>query len=230
MARRRRYFSLKASVLRRVRDEKVMSLHALLDLVHGQGIGAFGTEQVDLEDERILGHALFQDVAQRRVGDEAAVPVGFAVDHHRRKAGRQGAGRHDVFRTDDAVLFERVEIDEITVADIDGAETEAHRAAIDAVEIDMVEQGLAQRRGVVEAGRLGRARRIEPRGQEPRPEKARHADGQAHQPAELAVAEFGRPPGRASGFRRGSRCRGWPRKRARRRHGLRARCRRSGRH
>ncbi len=166
-------------------------LDAFLDLVHVGRFGPHGAEQVDLEDQGILGDAGIQNVAERRVGDQPAIPVGFVVDHHHGETRRQRGRGHDVLGRDDMALILGVEIDEIAGAHLGGAETQTDLAAIDAVEIDVVEQGLAQRRGVVEADRLGRARLVEPGRQEPRPEHALDAVGGRPPAAQRAVIQFG---------------------------------------
>jgi hypothetical protein len=58
-----------------------------------------GAEQVDLEDQQVI-HDVVEHVVEWRVGGDAAIPKMFAVDFDRRKAGRQRAGSHDMFRTD----------------------------------------------------------------------------------------------------------------------------------
>src|SRR5262249_42953580 len=47
-------------------------------------------ENVHLDDERAHPRQIIQHIQHRRIAHDAAVPVVLAVDHHRRKAGRQG--------------------------------------------------------------------------------------------------------------------------------------------
>src|SRR5450756_2118004 len=76
-----------------------------------------GAEQIDLEDQQVIGDLGVQHIVERGVGGDAAVPVMLAFDLDRRKARRQGAGGHDVLRPDLLALlleFEIVEISEVT--------------------------------------------------------------------------------------------------------------------
>ena len=94
--------------------------------------------------------AILEDMLQRRVGDQAAVPVIVGADLDHRQRRRQGAARHDVLRDDFGLRA--VEIDEVAVPHVDRADGVAHRRAVEEVEIDQAEQRLPQRRGVVEGG------------------------------------------------------------------------------
>src|SRR5215471_11053737 len=71
--------------------------------------------QIDLEGEGVLPRAALEDPLQRRVGDEAAVPVEFTLDLRSRKAGRQGAAGHYVLRA--YPVGGVVEIDEVAATD-----------------------------------------------------------------------------------------------------------------
>ena len=51
--------------------------------------------RVDLDQQQVARAAVLDQHRERRVGDEAAVPIGFAVDHHRRVHLRQAGRRHD---------------------------------------------------------------------------------------------------------------------------------------
>ena len=57
----------------------------------------FGFQRWTGEDQRIAARIVVEHRLDRRVGKDAAVPVEFAVDAHRRKGRRQRARRHDVF-------------------------------------------------------------------------------------------------------------------------------------
>ena len=70
-----------------------------------------------------------------------------------------------------------VEIGEIAGADVHRADAEAGLAGVDAIEIDQPLERRLERRGVVEAERLGRARRIEQRPRHARAEEAADAEG-----------------------------------------------------
>src|SRR5262245_35004324 len=110
--------------------------------------------QVDLEYERVQAGIALHHPLQRRVRDETAVPIEFAIHLDGGTAGRQRPARHDVLGPDR--VGGRVEIHEVAAADIDGADTEPHLAGIDAIEVDESFQRAAQRGGVVPAGGLHR--------------------------------------------------------------------------
>ena len=105
-------------------------LLALGRVDQGPGHRSARGEQVDLEDHEVAPALLVEDVLQRRVRDEAAVPVGLALDLDRREARRQGAGGHDVLRADP--VAPGVEVGEVAGADVDGADAEAGRPRVDA--------------------------------------------------------------------------------------------------
>lgn len=66
---------------------------------------------------------------ERRVGDQAAVPVMGAIDLDCRKAGGQGTARHDVLRDDVPVLA--VEVAKIALLHIDRADRKANAPLVD---------------------------------------------------------------------------------------------------
>ena len=119
--------------------------------------------------------SLVEHVVERRVRDEAAVPVMLAVDLDRRKSWRQCARGHDVLRAD--LLFRVVEIGEVAGAHVHRADAEAHVLLVDEVEVDQPRQRLAQRRGVVVADRLRRAAWPQRCRRHARREEAGHAEG-----------------------------------------------------
>jgi hypothetical protein len=73
-------------VLWRVREEYMMSLCRAEHVLHVARQHAARAEQVDLEDERVEVVVLVEQVLQRRVRDDAAVPeiVGADLDHRQR--------------------------------------------------------------------------------------------------------------------------------------------------
>jgi len=109
---------------------------ARVRLDHVAGQVTAGTPQVHLEGERILPRLGVEHPLQRRVGDDAAVPVVLAVDLDRWETRRQGAARHDVLRPDPMGLV--VEVDEVPGFDVDRADAESLLLGIDAVEVDQL--------------------------------------------------------------------------------------------
>ncbi len=97
-----------------------------------------------------------------------------AVDLDRRKAGRQGAGSHDVFRPDGFAPI--VEIGEVAGANIDRPDAQPDVLGVDPVEIDQPLQRGLQGHGVIDAERFGGAGRIEDRGRNSGGEEARRAE------------------------------------------------------
>ena len=90
---------------------------------------------------------------ERRVGNEAAIPINFAVNFGGRESGRKGAAGHDVRRADATGRI--VEKSQISGLHIRCADAEAHGAGVDPVEIDKAfERGL-QRGGIVKAKGVG---------------------------------------------------------------------------
>ena len=177
----------------------------------GQIAGKFAARapEIHLKRERVLARALLDHPLQRRVRDEAAVPVEFAFDLHRRKAGRQRSARHHVLGPDRVRGV--IEIDEIAGAHVHGADAEAHPARIDPVEVDKPLQRAFQVLGLVEARRLKGAVRVQPGSRQPRREKARgpteESAGRAHLVEERArEVAFG---GDAYGGQWTSRAAGW---------------------
>ena len=141
---------------------------------------------------RGLGHPL-----QRRIRDEAAVPILLAFDLDRRKARRQRTARHDMLRPDG--VSGGVEIDEIAGPDIDGARAEARHPGIEAIKIDQALQRSLERFGVIEAGRRERAARLQPGHNRSRGEEAACADTREQIGAHLVERDcvcgrFGRDP------------------------------------
>ncbi len=136
---------------------------------------AAGAPQVDLEGERVLARPGIEHPLQRRVGDDAAVPVELAVDLGGGKARRQRAAGHDMGGGDLVRLV--VEIGEVAGPDVGGADAEAGLARIDPVEIHQALEQRLERRDVVEAEVPGIAGRREDRRRKARLEEA----GCAHQ-------------------------------------------------
>ena len=87
---------------------------------------------------------LFEQMLQRRVRDDAAVPEMVGADPDHRQGRRQRAAGHHVLRLD--LLVAIVEIDEVAGQHVDGADRKADLALVDDGEVDELEQRLAQRR------------------------------------------------------------------------------------
>ena len=111
---------------------------------------AAGAEQVHLEDQRVLRAAIIEQMLQRRVGDQAAIPVVVFADADHGQGRRQGAAGHDMFRSDFDIRI--VEIGEIGGLDIDRADRETDSTGIDEFEVNQFFQGSMQRRGIIERG------------------------------------------------------------------------------
>jgi hypothetical protein len=111
------------------------------------GQHAAGAEQVDLEHERVPPIVLVEQMLQRRVGDDAAVPEMIGADTHHLQRRQQRAAGHHMFGLDHFLLV--VEIEEVAGQHIDRADREVDVGLIDQVEIDELQEGLARRRGVV---------------------------------------------------------------------------------
>ena len=133
-------------------------------------------EEIDLEDLQIArGVVDVQHMLQRRVGDEASVPVMATVDLDRRKAGRQSAGGGDMAGIEPGLAI--VEIGEIAGADVDRPQAEPGLAIIEEIEVNEPFQRLHQGLGVIGAYpqvRIGQ--QLMGRGQARRKE-ARNAEG-----------------------------------------------------
>ena len=109
---------------------------------------------------------------QWRIGNQAAVPVELTFHLDRRKAGRQRATRHHVFRLDGPIFG--IEVHEIAAAHIHGTDGQAHLVGIgvEVIEIDEPLERAAQFARVVVARRLDRAGRLEVRRRHPRFEES----------------------------------------------------------
>ena len=113
---------------------------------------------VHREDQRRAARIVLEDHFGRRVGENAAVPIELAVDAHRRKRGRQRAGRQDV--VDGDRLLAAVEIAHHAGAHMRRPDREPWRAAVDQREVDQFAERFAQRRGGVEARAIGSERHM----------------------------------------------------------------------
>src|SRR3546814_8149340 len=89
--------------------------------------------EIDLEGQGVAPRLAVEDPRERRIRDHAAVPVVLAVDLHGGKAGRQGAGGHEVFRSQPALGG--VEVDEVAAAHVHCADADPHIAGVEAVEV-----------------------------------------------------------------------------------------------
>ncbi|HZZ66991.1 MAG TPA: hypothetical protein VFE18_02355 [Phenylobacterium sp.] len=159
-------------------------LLALAGVLHRAGKRTAGAEQIDLVDVQVFQLRLVEDVFQRGVGDQSAVPVPLAIDLDGRQAGRQGAGGHDVRRPDLLVLV--VEVGEVAGADVDRAYAEARRPGVDPVEVDQALERGPERGRVVVAQLLGAPGQQERRYGAGR-EEPRHA--RSHGPADARITQ-----------------------------------------
>src|SRR5580704_19247714 len=108
------------------------------NLEHAPRKVASRAPQIDLKGQGIAAWLALDDPLQRRVGHQPAVPVMFALDLDRWKAGGKGGGGHHVLRFDR--VRRGVEVDEISRPDIDRSHAEAEQARVEAVEIDQALQ------------------------------------------------------------------------------------------
>src|SRR5436309_4934268 len=138
------------------------------------------TEQIDLEDQKVVVDFGIQYVIERCVGGDAAVPEMLALDDNGGEAWRQRAGCHDMFRPD--LLAELLELEIVEILEVAGghtyrADAEPRLQIVDAVEIDQMLQRFSQRGCVVIALRLRAALRPQRRRGKTRREKPGNAEG-----------------------------------------------------
>ena len=141
--------------------------HHVLDVARQ---GPAGAEQIDLEHQRVDAVVEVEQILERRVRHDAAIPEMVGPDLHHRQGGRQGAARHHVLGLYSVLLV--VEVDEVAVEHVDRPHRQARLLLVDQREIDQLQQGLAQGRVVVVAGCRFRARKTEPRARISRREEA----------------------------------------------------------
>ena len=108
------------------------------------------------EHDGIAPRIVVEHDLDRRVGIEAAVPIGIAVDADRREARRQRAGGEHMVERDRHVAA--VEIMHLAGAHIDGADGQPRLLGVEAIEVDQVAERLAQ----IVDGVEGRAARRRP--------------------------------------------------------------------
>src|SRR5262249_8868261 len=89
---------------------------------------------------------------ERRVGNDPAIPIIFAIDLGGWKAGRQRAAGDDMRRGNP--VGGRVERDEVPGPHVDRADAQARSADLDAIEIDEALERGPQRRYLVVADRV----------------------------------------------------------------------------
>ena len=107
-------------------------------------------EDVDLKDHTTAARRIIHHVLQRCVGKESSVPILFAVDLDRGKAGRQRAAGHDVLGTDRDLRA--VEIGKVAGQHVDRTDAQPHvPRVVDPVEIDQPLQRPLERGGLVVA-------------------------------------------------------------------------------
>ena len=113
---------------------------------------------------------------QRRVGNESAVPIVFAVDFGGGKAGRQRAAGDDVLRAH--AMGGGVETGEVSGPHVHRADAEPHEPGIEEIEVHQpLERGL-ERSGVVVADPIGAAAGPQRRRRQTRTEKMRRSEHQ----------------------------------------------------
>ena len=121
---------------------------------------------VDLHQQDVVGGGFVEQREQRRVADIAAVPIGLAVDLHRRKDGGQAGRRQHVIGRQLGAF----EDPGLAGPDIGGGDEQLHLpAGAHALEVDQLAQRVAERVDV-ERVPLGGAERAGPR-VEPRPRR-----------------------------------------------------------
>jgi len=138
--------------------------------------------EVDLKNERVrqtlAGHARVRHKPlKRRIRDEAAIPIVFALNLDCGETGRQRAARHHMLGSDH--LRPGVEIDQVAAAHIHRAEAETRVMLfrVYTVEVDEALKRRSQRPRVIVARRLDGTGRMKPRIGDSRPEEARRSGG-----------------------------------------------------
>src|SRR5829696_7242910 len=71
-------------------------LLAVEDLPHGFRLATFRVPDMDGEDHAAAARHVVEHRLDRRIGEDAAVPVELAVDTHGGEGRWKGAGRHDM--------------------------------------------------------------------------------------------------------------------------------------
>mmetsp|Transcript_30435 Transcript_30435/g.55689 ORF Transcript_30435/g.55689 Transcript_30435/m.55689 type:complete len:214 (+) Transcript_30435:1235-1876(+) len=129
------------------------STRVLNILLPGHGCGHIGrqitpgAEQVHLHGQRFAFATVVQHILQRRVGNNAAIPVGFTFNHHRREGGWQSTAGHDVLGADALMVI--IEIHRVAGAHLHRPHRETHRFGVDPVEIHQPLERAPQRCRVV---------------------------------------------------------------------------------
>src|SRR5271156_1161819 len=138
------------------RDLTCDAARILYVLMAGEGVrhrGWLGAEripEVDGEDERVPARVVVEHHFRRRVGENAAVPVEFAIDANGGKRWRQGARGHDI--PDAERPIPAVEIAHLAGPYVRGADRQARLSPIDQIELDDLGERALQWRGRVVAG------------------------------------------------------------------------------
>ena len=133
---------------------------------------AFCAPQVDLNGKRVSPRPIIEYPLQWCVGNEAPIPIIFAVNLSGGKTGWQLAARNDMRRAD-AMSF-GVEVHEISSAHIHRTDAQAHASGVDAIEVhEALERGLQRgyvivADGIRTASSAPQARWRKPRGKEMR--------------------------------------------------------------
>ena len=158
--------------LRPVQQRDVFEIggHPLHDVEHVAREIALCIPEVDLEGEGVAARLGIDHPLQRRIGNEAAVPILLAFDLYRRKTGRQRAAGHDVLWPDGVGRV--IETDEVAGSDVDRACAEARHPGVESIKIHQTLQRIPERLRIVEAGRPERPARLQPGHQRARREES----------------------------------------------------------
>ena len=119
-----------------------------------------GAPKIHLERECVLARTEFERPLQRRVGNEAPVPVKFAVDFDSWKARRQRAAGKNVARVDR--LRRCIEILKVAGAHIHCAGRIPRAAPVQALEVNQLRKRFTQGACVVIARGVERTVRLKP--------------------------------------------------------------------
>ena len=102
------------------------------------GIGTVGTPEMHGENQSAAAGIVIEHCFDGGVRQDAAVPIEFVVDQHRRKRGRERSGRQHMTRVERHVPA--VEIVHFRSPDICRADGQTAGATIDPLEVDKVRQ------------------------------------------------------------------------------------------
>jgi hypothetical protein len=104
---------------------------------------------------------LLKEILQRRVLNNATVPIIFPLNLNGGKSRRQSSGRHNMLRA--YSLLVGIKVYEISGTYIDGADAESLAAVIQEIKIDELFERVAQCCRIIMTGRAVSAGQMEPR-------------------------------------------------------------------